>query len=70
MAFLRARNVLEDDDDDYERALKLIGKQRSRGRVAALSLLTAGLLSLLGATYAMYARTPANTPAIRTGTSR
>lgn len=59
------------DLDAYsDHALHLIRKQRTRGKLATLSLLSAALLALFGATYAMYARTPANTPPVRMGTSR
>lgn len=56
-------------DAENDGALAIIRRQRARGKVAALSLLGAALLALLGATYAMYARTP-TTPSFRTGTSR
>lgn len=55
-------------DAAYDDALSVIEKKRARGKFVALSLLSAALLALLGATYAMYARAP-ETPA-RTGTSR
>lgn len=57
-------------DAYYDDALRLINRQRSRTRVAVLSLLGAALLALLGATFAMYARSPANPAPFRTGTSR
>lgn len=46
------------------------GKQRTRNKLAMLSLLSAALLALFGATYAMVARAPADTPPVRMGTSR
>ena len=56
-------------DAEYDAALNLIRKLRARGKVTALSLLGAALLALLGMTYAMYARAPAE-PSFRMGTSR
>ena len=55
-------------DPQYERALELVRKQRSR-KVTALSLLGAALLALFGAAYAAYSRSLANTPPVRMGTS-
>jgi hypothetical protein len=57
--------ALDAEDDD---ALELIEKYRSRGKLAAFSLLGALLFALLGATYAMYGAS--EQPAYRTGTSR
>ena len=57
-------------DAYYDDALGLINKQRSRAKVAALSLLGAALLALFGATIAMYAGSPDVAPSFRTGTSR
>jgi hypothetical protein len=51
-------------------ALGLMNKQRTRAKVAALSLLGAALLALFAATIAMYARSPEKAPPFRTGTSR
>ena len=45
-------------------------KHRARFRLATLSLLSAALLALLGLTYARYAKTQADTPPFRMGTSR
>lgn len=56
-------------DAEVDDAVDFITKQRARRKFAALSLLGAVLLALLGATYAMYARAPANTPPFRAGTS-
>jgi hypothetical protein len=57
-----------DLDAEFDTALNHIKKLRSRGKVAALSILGAALLALLGMTYAMYARASA-APSFRTGTS-
>jgi hypothetical protein len=57
--------ALDAEDDN---ALALIKKYRSRGKLAAFSLLGALLLALLGATYAMYGAS--DEPSFRTGTSR
>jgi hypothetical protein len=59
-----------DLDAYYDDALGLINKQRSRTKVAVLSLLGVALLALFGATFAMYARSPANAVPFRAGTSR
>jgi hypothetical protein len=45
-------------------------KHRARFKLATLSLLGAALLALLGLTYARYAKTQADTPPFRMGTSR
>ena len=59
-----------DLDAESDHALDLIRKQRGRRKFAALSLLSAALLALLGATYAMYARSPVAPAPVRMGTSR
>ena len=56
-------------DAECDDAVDLITKSRAWRRVAAMSLLGAALLALLGMTYAMYSRTP-DAPSFRTGTSR
>ncbi|HEX6271448.1 MAG TPA: hypothetical protein VFZ53_00340 [Polyangiaceae bacterium] len=56
-------------DAELDDAVDFITKQRARRKFAALSLLGALLLALLGATYAMYARAPASSPPSRAGTS-
>jgi hypothetical protein len=58
-----------DIEAEYDAALNHVTKFRARGKVAAMSLLGAALLALLGMTYAMYARAPA-APSFRTGTSQ
>lgn len=49
-------------DTECDDAVDVITKSRARGRIAALSLLGAALLALLGMTYAMYSRTPVAPP--------
>jgi hypothetical protein len=56
-----------DLDAESDHASRLTGKQRSRRKIAMLSLLSAALLVLFGA---MVARTTADTPPVRMGTSR
>jgi len=57
-------------DAESDHAPGLISKQRARRKFTMLSLLGAALLALFGAAFAMYARTPADTPPVRMGTSR
>jgi hypothetical protein len=58
------------DDLDIQTSLAIdqITKERLQKKVLALSFLGGALLALLGMTYAMYARAPAN-PGEPTGTS-
>jgi hypothetical protein len=59
------------DDLDLQTSLAItqITRERLQKKVLALSFLGGALLALLGMTYAMYSRTPAN-PGSATGTSR
>jgi len=59
-----------DLDAEVDHAPDLLSKRRARGKLVTLSLLSAALLALFGVTYAMYARTAADTPPVRMGTSR
>lgn len=68
MTATRTYDTPRDLDAEFDTALNHIKKLRSRGKVAAMSLLGAALLALLGMTYAMYAKAPA-APSFRTGTS-
>jgi len=53
---------------DVDRAVKIIGRDRARKKTLAVGALLAGVLALLGATYAMYTYTPGKVPAGRVGT--
>jgi hypothetical protein len=54
--------------DDVDRAVQIIGRDRARKKTLAIGTLLAGILVLLGATYAMYTYTPGKVPAGQVGT--
>ena len=54
--------------DEVDRAVQIIGRDRARKKTLAVGAVLAGVLALLGATYAMYTYTPGKVPAGQVGT--
>ena len=58
----------EELGDDIDRAVQIIGRDRTRKLTLAVAALLAGVVALLGATYAMYTYSPGKAPAGQVGT--
>lgn len=54
--------------DDVDAAVQIIGRDRARKKTLAIAVLLAGVVAMLGATYAMYSYSPGKVPAGQVGT--
>jgi hypothetical protein len=66
MAHAIASQRLDDQIDD---AVHIISRDRARKKTLAIGSVFAGVLVLLGATYAMYTYSPGKAPAGQVGTN-
>ncbi len=67
MAHAIPHEALGDLGDDVDRAVQIIARDRARKKTLAVGALLAGILAMLGATYAMYTYTPGKLPAGQVG---